>query len=81
MDVCQSCQYYLECQNIEMPLEIISFIIDKIAQHADDVEIETAVAKEFGTRLKDYGTTVRMFRKQVRSYEDACRTHRDAGEE
>ena len=72
MDVCQTCQYLDECKNINIPTEVIAFIIDLMEAKNDDREIEQKVLDTFNRTVDSYGSSMKMLRKYLLAFQDTC---------
>ena len=76
MNVCSSCSHYLECQNIDIPQNILADIIDMIVAKQADKTIEATIMQKHHYSIEFHGINIHMLRKKVAEFEDDCISHR-----
>ena len=72
MKDCKTCKHLDTCESLNMPKEVIAFVIDLIEKNSDDTVIDAAVLNQFGRTIDSYGYSTKMLKKYLLELEDDC---------
>lgn len=77
MDSCKNCKSLAQCDNIGIPKEVISRVIDLIKSNHDDTIIESIIVNEFNYPISSSKYSIKMLIKYLLNIEDDCIENRD----